>query len=112
MIELCLIIAMKQLNEIYSDEPFNFQMVYEHYKKFSDRKSSMKTCPKAIAMKAFEHLIDLEIVTAADHSSNVLKQYQPMRLLVTSSEIDEAILHYTGCPSDVQQWSYMDCVQA
>ena len=60
---------------------------------------------------AFEHLIELEIVTTADQSSHVLKQYQPMRLLVTAKEIDEAVVHYTGCPSDVKQWSYMDCVQ-
>ena len=63
-------------------------------------------------MKAFEHLIDLEIVTPADSSSNILKQYQPMRLLVTGQEIDEAVLHYTGCPSDVKQWSYTDSVQS
>ena len=62
-------------------------------------------------MKAFEHLIDLEIVTPADQSSKVLKQYQPMRLLVTAKEIDDAVLHYTGCPSEIVQWSYMDCAQ-
>ncbi|XP_067936792.1 origin recognition complex subunit 4-like [Watersipora subatra] len=111
IVELCLIIAMKQLTEIYSDEPFNFQMVYEHFRKFSERKSCMKTCPRTIAIKAFEHLIDLEIVTPADQSSKVLKQYQPMRLLVTAKEIDDAVLHYTGCPSEIVQWSYMDCAR-
>lgn len=103
---------MKQLNEIYSDEPFNFQMVYEHYKKFSEQKSSMKTCPKPIAMKAFEHLIDLEIVKPADQASNTLKQYRSMRLLLTSEEIDEAVLHYSGCPSEIKHWSYTDCIRS
>ena len=28
MLELCLIIAMKHLNETYDGEPFNFEMVY------------------------------------------------------------------------------------
>lgn len=111
ILELCLIIAMKHLTEIYeSGEPFNFQMVYAHYKKFSERKSSMKTCPKPIAMKAFEHLIDLEIVKPVDHSSALLKQYRSMRLLVTSKEIENAVLHYSGCPADVKRWSFIDSI--
>lgn len=28
VLEICLIIAMKHLNDIYEEEPFNFQMVY------------------------------------------------------------------------------------
>lgn len=28
ILELCLIIAMKHLNDIYEGEPFNFQMVH------------------------------------------------------------------------------------
>lgn len=28
VLEICLIIAMKHLNEVYDGEPFNFQMVY------------------------------------------------------------------------------------
>ena len=110
VLELTLIVAMKQLNEIYSDEPFNFQMVYEHYRKFCERKSSMKTCPKPIAMKAFEHLIDLEIVSPADNSTSMLKQYRPMRLHLTSQEVEDALLHYSGLPSDIKQWSYSDCI--
>lgn len=28
ILELCLIIAMKHLTDIYQEEPFNFEMVY------------------------------------------------------------------------------------
>lgn len=28
VLEICLIIAMKHLNDVYEGEPFNFQMVY------------------------------------------------------------------------------------
>ena len=96
---------------MYADEPFNFQMVYDHYKKFSTTKSSMKVFPKAIAMKAFEHLIELEIAKPIDQSSSSLKEYCPMRLLVTSKEIEDAVLHYTGCPSDVKHWANSDWIQ-
>lgn len=96
---------MKQLSDIYSDEPFTFQMVYDHYRKFSQSKSSMKAYPKAIAMKAFEHLIDLELIKSTDRSHSIPKQYWPMRMHVSSREIDEAVLHYAGCPSEIKQWA-------
>lgn len=70
----------------------------------------MKVCQKALAMKAFEHLIDLEIVAHADNSTSMLKQYRPMRLHLTNQEVEDALLHYTGLPSDIKQWSYSDCV--
>lgn len=105
VLDLCLIISMKQLNEVYSDEPFTFQMVYEHYKKFSQSKSSMRAYPRAIATKSFEHLIDLELVKPTDRNHSVPKQYWPMRMLVTSKEIDEAVLRYNGCPSEVKLWA-------
>jgi len=105
VLELCLIISMRQLTEIYSGEPFNFQMVYEHYRKFSEKKSSMKMFNKPIVLKAFEHLIDLEFVKPADHSLANMKEYRPMRLMLQEREIIDAVSHYSGCPSDIKLWA-------
>ncbi|XP_016114204.1 origin recognition complex subunit 4 [Sinocyclocheilus grahami] len=52
ILELCLIIAMKHLNDTYDGEPFNFQMVHNEFKKFIQRKShSIHKFEKPVVMK-------------------------------------------------------------
>ncbi|XP_016364774.1 origin recognition complex subunit 4-like [Sinocyclocheilus rhinocerous] len=67
ILELCLVIAMKHLNDTYDGEPFNFQMVHNEFKKFIQRKShSIHKFEKPVVMKAFEHLLQLELVRPVD----------------------------------------------
>ncbi|KAJ8794354.1 hypothetical protein J1605_019016 [Eschrichtius robustus] len=52
VLEICLIIAMKHLNDIYEEEPFNFQMVYNEFQKFVQRKAhSVYNFEKPVVMK-------------------------------------------------------------
>ncbi|KAJ0062230.1 hypothetical protein NL108_002564, partial [Boleophthalmus pectinirostris] len=52
ILELCLIIAMKHLNDLYYGEPFNLQMVHNEFKKFLQRKSStMYNFEQPVVMK-------------------------------------------------------------
>ncbi|XP_053900427.1 origin recognition complex subunit 4 isoform X3 [Malaclemys terrapin pileata] len=52
VLEICLIIAMKHLNDVYEGEPFNFQMVYNEFQKFIQRKAhSMYNFEKPVVMK-------------------------------------------------------------
>ncbi|KAM4711060.1 origin recognition complex subunit 4 isoform 2-T2 [Anableps anableps] len=52
ILELCLIIAMKHLNDIYEGEPFNLQMVHNEFKKFLQRKSrTMYSFEQPVIMK-------------------------------------------------------------
>lgn len=112
VLDLCLVISMKQLTDAYCGgggggaEAFTFQMVYDHYLKFSQSRSSTKPYCKAIAMKSFEHLIHLQLVVpVTDGSQSVPKEFWPMSLHVSAQEVDEAVFHYAGCPSDVKQWA-------
>ncbi|XP_050825261.1 origin recognition complex subunit 4 isoform X3 [Gopherus flavomarginatus] len=53
VLEICLIIAMKHLNDVYEGEPFNFQMVYNEFQKFIQRKAhSMYNFEKPVVMKS------------------------------------------------------------
>lgn len=45
VLEICLIIAMKHLNDIYEEEPFNFQMVYNGEMKSLSFSSRFLLCP-------------------------------------------------------------------
>nr|XP_022335108.1 origin recognition complex subunit 4-like isoform X2 [Crassostrea virginica] len=106
ILELCLIIAMKHLTEIYEGEPFNFEMVYSEYSKFAQRKSSMQVFEKAVVLKAFEHLLHLELVKTVDGAgSRVQKEYRLMQMLIHGSQITEALQKYPQCPTDVRQWA-------
>uniref|UniRef100_A0A8C2EHR7 Origin recognition complex subunit 4 n=1 Tax=Cyprinus carpio TaxID=7962 RepID=A0A8C2EHR7_CYPCA len=107
ILELCLIIAMKHLNDTYDGEPFNFQMVHNEFKKFIQRKShSIHKFEKPVVMKAFEHLLQLELVRPVDSGvCKVQREYQLMRLMLEHGQVMEALQRYPQCPTDVKQWA-------
>ncbi|XP_013887563.1 origin recognition complex subunit 4 isoform X3 [Austrofundulus limnaeus] len=107
ILELCLIIAMKHLNDVYGGEPFNLQMVHNEFKKFLQRKSSsMYNFEQPVIMKAFEHLQQLELIRPVEGSAaKTQREYQLMRLMLDHSQIMEALQKYPQCPTDVKQWA-------
>ncbi|XP_027691263.1 origin recognition complex subunit 4 isoform X1 [Vombatus ursinus] len=107
VLEICLLIAMKHLNDIYQDEPFNFQMVYNEFQKFIQRKAhSVYNFEKPVVMKAFEHLQQLELVKAMERTSvNTQREYQLVKLLLDNNQIMDALQKYPNCPTDVRQWA-------
>lgn len=107
VLELCLIIAMKHITDIYEGEPFNFEMVYNEYQKFARRGSSQQVFDKAVVLKAFEHLIALELVKPNDTGSGtkVQKEYRLMSLLIHHSQILTALQKYPNCPTEISQWA-------
>ncbi|XP_015419231.1 PREDICTED: origin recognition complex subunit 4 isoform X3 [Myotis davidii] len=107
VLEICLIIAMKHLNDIYEEEPFNFQMVYNEFQKFVQRKAhSVYNFEKPVVMKAFEHLQQLELIRPVERTSvNAQREYQLMKLLLDNTQIMNALQKYPNCPTDVRQWA-------
>lgn len=107
VLELCLIIAMKHLNSIYEGQPFNFEMVYNEFQKFVQRKTnSMHYFEKPVVLKAFEHLHQLELIKPMEGASvRTQKEYQLMKLLLDSSQIMDALQKYPKCPTDVHLWA-------
>ncbi|XP_052805981.1 origin recognition complex subunit 4-like [Mya arenaria] len=107
ILELCLIISMKHLNDIYDGEPFNFEMVYKEYQKFAQRRSSMQVFDKPVVLKAFEHLIALELVRPLESTggTRVQKEYRLMSLLVHPSQVLTALQKYPNCPTEISQWA-------
>ncbi|XP_078260537.1 origin recognition complex subunit 4 isoform X2 [Rhinoraja longicauda] len=107
VLELCLIIAMKHLNSIYEGQPFNFEMVYNEFQKFVQRKTnSMHYFEKSVILKAFEHLHQLELIKPMEGASvRTQKEYQLVKLLLDSSQIMDALQKYPQCPTDVRLWA-------
>ncbi|XP_071978303.1 origin recognition complex subunit 4 isoform X1 [Engystomops pustulosus] len=107
VLEMCLVIAMKHLQDIYSGEPFNFQMVHNEFQKFVQRKAhSVYNFEKPVVLKAFEHLYQLELIKPMEGLSvRTQKEYRLMKLLLDHSQISEALQKYPNCPTDVRQWA-------
>uniref|UniRef100_UPI00398EDBA8 origin recognition complex subunit 4 isoform X1 n=3 Tax=Pristiophorus japonicus TaxID=55135 RepID=UPI00398EDBA8 len=107
VLEFCLIIAMKHLNSIYEGEPFNFEMVYNEFQKFIQRRNhSMHNFEKPVVLKAFEHLHQLELIKPMEGASvRTQKEYQLVKLLLDSSQIMDALQKYPQCPTDVWLWA-------
>ncbi|XP_029461285.1 origin recognition complex subunit 4 isoform X2 [Rhinatrema bivittatum] len=107
VLEVCLIIAMKHLHDIYEGEPFNFQMVQNEFQKFIQRKAhSVYNFEKPVIMKAFEHLHQLELIKPMEGLSlRTQKEYQLMKLLLDHDQLMDALQKYPNCPTDVRQWA-------
>ncbi|XP_041354935.1 origin recognition complex subunit 4-like [Gigantopelta aegis] len=106
ILELCLIIAMKHITDVYDGEPFNFEMVYSEYMKFAQKKSSIQVFEKPVVLKAFEHLIALELIRTMDGGgTRVQKEFRMMDLLIHNSQILDALQSYPDCPTEVKQWA-------
>nr|XP_034987058.1 origin recognition complex subunit 4 isoform X3 [Zootoca vivipara]XP_034987067.1 origin recognition complex subunit 4 isoform X3 [Zootoca vivipara]XP_034987076.1 origin recognition complex subunit 4 isoform X3 [Zootoca vivipara] len=107
VLELCLIIAMKHLNDTYEGEPFNFQMVYNEYQRFLQRKAhTVYSFEKPVVMKAYEHLLHLELIKPVEGPSMCTqREYLLMNLLLDNHQIMEALQVYPNCPTDVKEWA-------
>jgi origin recognition complex subunit 4 len=56
VLEICLVIAMKHHSQIYDRDPFNFEMLYTRFRKFSKSSTTMQNVEKRLALTAFEHI--------------------------------------------------------
>ncbi|XP_071826730.1 origin recognition complex subunit 4-like [Apostichopus japonicus] len=111
ILQLCLIIAMKHLAELYEGSNINFEMVYNEYQKFVQKKSNSIQCfGKPVCLKAFEQLIVLELVRPVEGSGFTgakltPKEYRSLKLLVTPLQVVETLNSFSGCPSELKMWA-------
>jgi len=56
VLEFCLVISICHHSEIYDQEPFNFEMIYDRYSKFASRNSTLLVTKRQVVIKAFERL--------------------------------------------------------
>ena len=71
------------------------------------RMSGMQNFNKAVAYKAYEHLISLELLKCTETLTlnSSTREYKPMTLLLEPSQIKEIVHRYTECPTELRQWA-------
>ncbi|XP_078661688.1 origin recognition complex subunit 4-like [Branchiostoma floridae x Branchiostoma belcheri] len=109
VLELCLVVAMRRLSDIFVNQPFNFQMVYNEYQKFVQTRShAVQGFERPVVLKAFEHLQQMELVRAAEGAGiggRGQKEFRPMTLMIDRSQLMQAIQKYPACPTEVKHWA-------
>ena len=70
------------MQEIYEGEPFNFEMAFHEFDQFASHKARQVKFDRAVMAKAWETLLELEIVTPIDKvaTSKVLKQFRYLKI--------------------------------
>ncbi|XP_074729915.1 origin recognition complex subunit 4 isoform X2 [Strix uralensis] len=81
--------------------------IVHEFQKFIQRKAhSMYNFEKPVVMKAFEHLLQLELVKPLERPSvRAQREYLLMNLLLDNNQIMDALQAYPNCPTDVKQWA-------
>ncbi|XP_076366862.1 origin recognition complex subunit 4 isoform X2 [Tachypleus tridentatus] len=106
ILEMILVVSMVHLTVLYEGEPINFEMVYNEYKKFACRKSSLQGIEKNIVFKAFEHLQTLELVKPITGGAlRTPKPFRLVRVLMDPIQVHEALQRYPNLPTELEQWA-------
>ncbi|KAJ8681427.1 hypothetical protein QAD02_017214 [Eretmocerus hayati] len=105
VLEMCLLIAIKHETEIYDGEPFNFQKVLNRYLKFANQASNIESVQQPVIMKAFEHLVNLELIVPVGSTQRNEKEYQNYEFVLTADEVLKGVKNYHGLSTDVTQWA-------
>merc|ERR1712020_24891 len=80
-----------------------FEMCYHEYDKFSTRKAKMFRYDRAVVMKAWEALQDLELITPLDRGTKVQKEYKLHQLQIPIDMIMTVV--ESGLPLSVKEWA-------
>jgi len=116
MVEILLISSMIHLERVRETSAFNFEMVVAHALKFYKNEDQLeKQVSKAVAMKAFEHLLDLHIIVPSSESSSsgqgrlvfVEVEFRLVRLMIDPDDFLEEIKENKRirCPVALQHWA-------
>ena len=104
ILELCLLIAIKHLSQIYEGEPFNFEMVFHEYLKSKRRKMATLPDERGVVSKAWETLVALELVKPKNGGGKGAQEQFVLHVpsLATSPDIlAAAIEKLPNCPTEV-----------
>jgi len=107
ILEICILIAVKHITEIYDHEPFNFEMVYHEYVKFRRRRLTNLTEERSVIFKCWENLISLEMIVpkvSGEKGRNQQLEYILNVFHIPVSTLKKAVEKYPHCPTEVLQW--------
>lgn len=111
VLEISLMIAIKHHCEIYDRDPFNFEIIFTRLSKFAKISSTMQSIERPIVLKAFEHLLNVELITPiGSNSGKVQKEFQMHNLDLNFDQIKAAVKKYPQLPTEIRQWAHSSLI--
>lgn len=111
VLEITLMISVQHHSVIYDRDPFNFEIIFTRFSKFAKVSHTMQGIERPVVLKAFEHLINLEIISPVrSNSGKVQKEFQMHNLELHLDQIKVAIKKYPQLPTEVRQWAQSSLV--
>ncbi|XP_023218234.1 origin recognition complex subunit 4-like isoform X1 [Centruroides sculpturatus] len=106
ILEFCLVITMMHLISVHEGESINFEIVYNEFQKYVQKKASLQHFERPVVFKAFEHLLAIELIKIKPgNSCNIRKNYAMVEVLLEPLQVREALQRYPNLPTELQQWA-------
>ncbi|XP_048564215.1 origin of replication complex subunit 4 [Triticum urartu] len=103
ILELYILVCMKRLED-KEQKSYNFNTIIKEYKSIQDAYKTSDKYATTVCFRAFEHLLDRELITFADSKGrNVALEYRPVKLLISSRELAQSLKLNTTCPAVLQK---------
>ncbi|XVE60978.1 hypothetical protein DITRI_Ditri06bG0003900 [Diplodiscus trichospermus] len=99
ILELYLLVCMKRL-EVKEQNYYNFNSVMTEYKSTNDSFQTSDYYAENVCLRAFEHLLQRQLVSFADHrAQNQSAEFRPVKLLISPAELHQGLKSYRSCPA-------------
>ncbi|KAF7079016.1 hypothetical protein CFC21_083330 [Triticum aestivum] len=103
ILELYILVCMNRLED-KEQKSYNFNTIIKEYKSIQDAYKTSDKYATTVCFRAFEHLLDRELITFADSKGrNVALEYRPVKLLISSRELAQSLKLNTTCPAVLQK---------
>ncbi|KAK8949436.1 hypothetical protein KSP39_PZI005495 [Platanthera zijinensis] len=103
ILELYILVCMNRL-ESREQDSYTFNSVMKEYKAIQDAYKTSDNYSKSVCQRAFEHLIERELISFANNRlRNLSVEYRPVRLLLSSQELYQSLKSNASCPAILQR---------
>ncbi|KAM0860927.1 hypothetical protein ACQ4PT_046239 [Festuca glaucescens] len=103
ILELYILVCMNRLED-KEQNSYNFNSIMKEYRSIQDAYKTSDKYATTVCFRAFEHLLDRELITFADSKGrNVALEYRPVKLLISSRELAQSLELNTTCPAVLQK---------
>uniref|UniRef100_A0A0D9YD89 Origin of replication complex subunit 4 n=1 Tax=Oryza glumipatula TaxID=40148 RepID=A0A0D9YD89_9ORYZ len=103
ILELYILVCMNRLED-KEKSSYNFITIMKEYKSVQDAYKTSDKYSHTVCFRAFEHLLDRELISFADNRGrNQALEYRPVKLLISSRELAESLKLNTTCPAVLQK---------
>lgn len=103
ILELYILVCMNRLENREQDS-YTFNSVMKEYKAIQDAYKTSDNYSKIVCLRAFEHLIERELISFTNNRlRNLSVEYRPVRLLFSSQELYQSLKSNASCPAILQR---------